>query len=86
MNPLVIAASETIGHMSEKIKSDFLVAAPSFASGAGRLLDWYGLYDLYNVSRNGQEADAKAMFSDWRVVGEDINDAMLEFETAQPLK
>jgi hypothetical protein len=72
--------------MSEKIKSDFLLAAPSFASGAGRLLDWYGLYDLYNVSRNGQEADAKAMFSDWRMVGEDLNDAMMEFETTQTVK
>ncbi len=72
--------------MSEKIKSDFFVAAPSFASGAGRLLDWYGLYDIYNVSKNGQEADAKAMFSDWRIVGEDINDAMMEFETTHPVK
>ena len=72
--------------MSEKIKSDFLVAAPSFASGAGRLLDWYGLYDLYNVSRNGQEADAKAMFSDWRIVGEDINNAMVEFESTLPVE
>ena len=72
--------------MSEKIKSDFLVATSSFTSGAGRLLDWYGLYDLYNVSRSGQEADAKAIFSDWRVVGEDINDAMLEFDSTHPVK
>ena len=72
--------------MSEKLQSDFLVAAPSFASGAGRLLDWYGLYDLYNISRNGQEADLKAMFADWRTVGQDIQDAFLEFETAQPVK
>jgi hypothetical protein len=70
--------------MINKIKSDFLVATPSFASGAGRLLDWYGLYDSYNVSRSGQEADAKAMFADWRVVGEDINDAMLEVEAVTP--
>jgi hypothetical protein len=72
--------------MAEKIKSDFLVAAPSFASGAGRLLDWYGLYDLYNVSRNGQEADTKAMFADWYIVGQDIHGAMVEFESNQPVK
>jgi len=74
--------------MINKIKSDLLVATPSFTSGAGRLLDWYGLYDSYNVSRSGQEADAKAIFSDWRVVGEDINDAMseVELETSQPVK
>jgi len=52
--------------MSEKLKSDFLVASPSYASGVGRMMDWYGLYDLYNISRNGNEADAKAIYSDWR--------------------
>ena len=72
--------------MINKIKSDFLVASPSLASGAGRLLDWYGLYDIYNVSRSGQEADIKAMFADWRMVGEDLNDAMVEFEVEQPVK
>ena len=72
--------------MTEKIKSDFLVASPSFASGVGRLLDWYGLYDLYNISRSPQEADAKAMFADWRIVGQDLNDAMTEFEARRPVK
>ena len=72
--------------MFAKVQSDFLVATPSFFSGAGRLLDWYGLYDLYNVSRNGQEADAKAMFADWRVVGQDIQDAMLGFQNAPPVE
>jgi len=72
--------------MVNRVKSDFLVSSPSFASGAARLFDWYGVYDSYNRSRNGQEADAKAMFSDWRLVGQDINDAMVEFETAPPVK
>lgn len=72
--------------MAEKLKSDFLVATPSFASGAGRLLDWYGLYDLYNVSPNGLEADTKAMFADWRMVGQDLQQAMLEFDIQQPVK
>jgi hypothetical protein len=72
--------------MINRFKSDFLVAAPSFASGAGRLLDWYGLYDSYNVSQNGQEADFKAMFADWRMVGEDLHNAMVEFEAEQPVK
>lgn len=72
--------------MVNKLKTDFLVAAPSFLSGASRLLDWYGLYDTYNASRCTQEADAKAVFSDWRIVGQDINDAIVEFETSQPVK
>jgi hypothetical protein len=72
--------------MINKIKSDFLVASPSFASGAGRLLDWYGSYDTYNFSRDGNEADAKAMFADWRAVGQDLHDSILEFESTQPVK
>jgi len=72
--------------MVNRLKSDFLVATPSLISGAGRLLDWYGLYDAYNLSRNTQEADAKATFSDWRIVGQDLDDAMVEFETTQPVK
>jgi hypothetical protein len=72
--------------MVNRLKSDFLVATPSLLSGAGRLLDWYGLYDAYNLSRNTQEADAKATFSDWRIVGQDLDDAMVEFETTQPVK
>ena len=66
--------------MGSKPKTDFLVAAPSLISGAGRLFDWYGQFDEYNVSRSPAEADAKAMASDWSVVGEDIRDAMAEFE------
>lgn len=72
--------------MSEKLKSDFLVAAPSFASGVGRLVDWYGLYDLYNVSRNGNEADIKAVSSDWLIVGQDIEEALVEFGSSHPVK
>ena len=72
--------------MAEKIQSDFLVASPSFISGVGRLLDWYGVYDFYNVSPTPREADAKAMFADWRIVGQDIRDAMLEFNSRQLVK
>ena len=72
--------------MSSKVQSDFLMAAPSFYSGAGRLLDWCGLHDVYNASRTGNEADTKAMFADWYMVGQDINDAMVEFETSHLVK
>jgi hypothetical protein len=72
--------------MVDKVESDFLVASPTFLSGAGRLLDWYGLYDLYNISQNGSEADTKAMFADWRMVGQDLANTMLEFESSQPVE
>jgi hypothetical protein len=66
--------------MGSKPKSDFLVASPSLLSGAGRLLDWYGQFDEYNTSRTGAEADAKAAASDWAAVGDDLREAMEEFE------
>ena len=66
--------------MGNRAKSDFLVSSPSFLSGTSRLLDWYGLFDDYNISRNSAEADAKAIASDWNLVGNDICDAMAEFE------
>lgn len=72
--------------MVNRVKSDFLTSDPSFVSGVARLFDWAGLYDAYNQSRTGQEADAKAMFSDWRIVGQDLADAMAEFEATQPVK
>ncbi|HXZ78584.1 MAG TPA: hypothetical protein VEG30_01560 [Terriglobales bacterium] len=72
--------------MSNRLTSDFLIAEPSFISGVGRLLDWYGLYDVYNASQNGREADTKAMFADWYIVGQDIKDAMMEFESDQLVK
>lgn len=35
-----------------------------------------GLFDEYNQSRTGGEADARAMFADWRTVGSDLHRVM----------
>ncbi|MBW4039309.1 MAG: hypothetical protein HIU91_10620 [Acidobacteria bacterium] len=66
--------------MGSKPKTDFLVASPSLISGAGRLFDWYGQFDEYNISRTPDEADARAIASDWAIVGNDICDAMAEYD------
>ncbi len=58
--------------MGNKARTDFLVATPSLASGMARLFDWYGQFDQYNGSADGAEADARAMASDWRIVGDDM--------------
>jgi hypothetical protein len=72
--------------MVNRVQSDFLTADTSCVSGVARLLDWGGTYDSYNVSRDGREADAKAMFSDWRIVGQDLADAIVEYELIPPVK
>ena len=63
--------------MHTKSPSEFLFAQPSFVSGMARLLDLGGLFDSYNVS---DEADSVALFADWRAVGQDIHDAISDFE------
>jgi hypothetical protein len=59
---------------------DFLFSAPSFVSGAARLLDLGGLYDSYNTSSTEGEANYRALLSDWCVVGQNIADAINQFE------
>ena len=67
--------------MGNKVKSDFLFAQPSFASGAARVFDLFGQFDEYNRSETPEEADAKAIASDWMVVGQDICEAIEQYES-----
>jgi hypothetical protein len=69
--------------MVNKVKSDFLFAQPSFASGAARVLDLWGRFDEYNISATPEEADAAAIASDWIIVGQDIGDAVKQNESEQ---
>jgi hypothetical protein len=68
--------------MSKKVKTGFLYAQPSFASGAARVLDMWGQFDEYNSSESADEADEKAIASDWLVVGQDLVDA-IEHHTSE---
>ena len=55
--------------------TDFLFSNPSFFSGAASVLDLFGIYDEYNVSRTGSEADQKAIYNDWKSIGQDLKTA-----------
>lgn len=78
-----IAASLKAVETMERVKTDFLFAQPSFTSGAARILDLWGIFDDYNGSETPAEADAKALASDWLVAGQDILDAIEEYESQQ---
>ncbi len=67
--------------MSKKIKSDFLFAQPSFASGAARVFDLWGQFDDYNRSSTPSEADAKAIAAARFVIGQDIFDAIEQHDS-----
>jgi hypothetical protein len=59
-----------------------LFANPSMASGVARLFDFWGTFDAYNISLNPNQADARAIYSDWRTVGEQLNEAMEVYRMA----
>jgi hypothetical protein len=70
------------------MRTDYLFAMPSFLTGVARLFDLYGQFDTYNDSSSDDSADARALYSDWRMVGQDLAGAMTrmdrELSTAEP--
>ena len=62
------------------MRTDYLYATPSFWSGVARLLDLFGQFDTYNDSAADEVADARALYSDWHIVGQHLADAMTRIE------
>lgn len=59
----------------------FLFKKPSFISGVASILDIYGKSNSrFNTSKTTEEADTKALISDWMMIGADIQEAMDGFE------
>lgn len=59
----------------DDVRTSFLFVEPSAISGAGRIFDLWGGSDLYSFSASEEEADARAMYADWRMTGQDIRNA-----------
>jgi len=72
-----------MGDDERDVRTDFLFARPSFWSGVGRLLDLWGKFDDYNVSQTTQEADMRALYSDWRITGQDLRDSWVLFHEGE---
>lgn len=53
---------------------------PSFTGGYSELLNFSSVSRRYNTSASEDEADSKALHSDWAAVGEDISSALRTFE------
>lgn len=64
------------------VSTDFLAAQPSFWTGVARLVDLFGVFDSYNESRDPAEADARAMYADWAVVGQELANACRAFRAS----
>jgi len=59
-------------------RSGILFARPSFLEGFARIFDLGGTLNQYSESRSPQEADIRAIRSDWSAVGDDLRAAMAE--------
>lgn len=60
--------------------SCFLFADPSFSAGVASVIDIGGTLVVYNESKDGQEADTRAIASDWAITGKDIRTSAEKFE------
>jgi len=65
------------------VTTDCLFAQPSMISGAARTFDLFGLFDYYNFSQSGREADGRALYSDFYVIGQDLLAAINLFKSEQ---
>jgi hypothetical protein len=65
-----------MGNRADELRSDFLFARPSFVEGLARMVDVSNSLNTYNVSRSGDEADARAIHQDWKALGHDIRVAL----------
>ncbi|MCK9582156.1 MAG: hypothetical protein M0Q46_00820 [Endomicrobiales bacterium] len=57
-----------------------LFARPSFIEGASRVLDLGSTLNEYNSNLTTEEADSAAIQSDWYAVGDDILNAMTQYQ------
>lgn len=59
--------------------SYLLGARPSFVEGVSQILDFGGTMNEYNQSMTPEQADYFALLADWRLIGVDIQGALLHY-------
>ena len=64
----------------KRYTTGFLYSTPSFLSGAGTAINLAGNYYDFNAYESGNEADTVAIENDFRMVGQDISDAIEKFK------
>lgn len=64
----------------ETYRTDFLLPKNNFLVGLGSVLNIAGAYFTYNYSKSENEADLKAIYSDWKNIGDDFKKSKQKFE------
>lgn len=62
-------------------RTDFLFPKRNFLTGFSSILSLFGEQNKFNTSKSGQEADIKAIKSDWEMIGEDIKSSMSKYNS-----
>ena len=57
----------------------FLFGSFGFLEGMARVMDLGATMVVYNDSASPEEADSRALDSDWRSIGDDIKSAMASY-------
>lgn len=60
--------------------TDFLFATPKISVGIARVLDLGSTLNTYNASNSEEEADYKALYSDWYMVAEDLKGSIKKYD------
>lgn len=63
--------------------TDFLFPQPTLKMGMGSVLNIAGDYFDFNYSLDGPEADRKAIESDWGMIGQDLQSAVLVLDKSK---
>lgn len=58
----------------------FLYSDSSFLSGAATSINLAGNFYSYNVSETDKEADIRAIYNDFAMIGQDITDSMAKLK------
>ena len=66
-----------------KYKTTFLFRRTSFLIGCGSVFNVSGNYFVFNYSKSGLQADAKAIENDWDVIGQDLKDTIRKVSNKQ---
>jgi hypothetical protein len=70
-------------NMTDISNSSSLYQTPSLLKGAARIVSISGTLDEYRISPTKEEADTKALHKDWEMVGEDMTNAIQQYDSIE---
>jgi hypothetical protein len=73
-----------LGNRMNRLRTDFLLSRMTWLTGAGTIFALWGNNYQFNQSQTENEADARALFSDWSNVGADIQTAIGKYQQGEP--